>query len=258
MDTTGVRILWDSTETLSTLPPDAGPLRLIYFEATAFDAAIILHYNAGRVPSLPWLWDIFPTYGKVNAGEKSSPIAFGTPVTTNDGKIVPVYATTKSNNALAFSITFNGKVMSSELGSTESGNLIANDNKTVHFAAPHVTNINEPIAFIKIDSDKELIAEKVIVNDVNLGKEIIGEESGVTGTIAAYPNPFDQEVMVSVPSEFKGGMMTVSDVNGRVIGTFTITSETMTLNSFSGKPAGVYTVTMKNGLKSANTVIIKR
>jgi hypothetical protein len=52
--------------------------------------------------------------------------------------------------------------------------------------------------------------------------------------------------------------MTVSDVNGKVIGTFSINQETMTLNAFTGKPAGVYTITMKNGLKSANTVIIKR
>jgi hypothetical protein len=205
------------------------------------------------------LWDTIPSYGKVVAGAKStSPIAFGTPVVTNDGKIVPVYATAKSNKALAFSITFNGKVMASELGSNESSNLIANDNKTVHFAAPHVTNINEPIAFIKVDADKEIVAEKVIVNDVNLGKEIIGNESGIMGSVAAYPNPFDSEVMVSIPAEFKGGMLTVSDVNGRVIGTFSINQETMTVNAFAGKPAGVYTITMKNGLKSANTVIIKR
>jgi peptidoglycan hydrolase-like amidase len=177
---------------------------------------------------------------------------------TNDGKIVPVYATAKSNKALAFSITFNGKVITSELGSSESGNLITNDDNTVHFAAPYVSSVKEPIAFIKIDSDEELVAEKVIVNDVNLGKEIIGEESGVTGSVAAYPNPFDQEVMVSIPAEFKGGVMTVSDVNGKVIGTFSINQETMTLNAFTGKPAGVYTITMKNGLKSANTVIIKR
>ena len=259
MDTTGIRILYDSLETLTTLPPDAGPLRLIYFEATALDAAIILHYNAGRVPSLPWMWDTIPSYGKVVAGSQSkSPIAFGTPVMTNDGKIVPVYATAKSNKALAFSITFNGKVITSELGSSESGNMITNDDNTVHFAAPYVTSVKEPIAFIKIDSDEELIAEKVIVNDVNLGKEIIGEESGVTGSVAAYPNPFDQEIMVSIPADFKGGMMTVSDVNGKVIGTFSINQETMTLNAFAGKPSGVYTITMKNGLKSANTVIIKR
>jgi len=259
MDTFGIRILWDSTETLTTLPPDAGPLRLIYYEATSLDAALILHYNAGRVPSLPWLWDTIPSYGKVIAGKPSSPIAFGAPVATNDGgKIVPVYATAKSNKAFAFSITFNGKVMSSEVGANNTNDLIINDAKTVHFAAPQVLNINEPIAFIKIDSDDELVAEKVIVNDVALGKENIEQQNGVTGAIATYPNPFDQEVTVSVPAEFKGGVLSVSDVNGRVIGTFSLNQETLTLNAFAGKPAGVYTITMKHGVKTANSVIIKR
>jgi hypothetical protein len=259
MDTFGIRILWDSVETLTTLPPDAGPLRLIYYEATALDAALILHYNAGRVPSLPWMWDTIPSYGKVVAGKSTSPIAFGTPVVTNDGaKIVPVYATAKTNKAFAFSVTFNGKVMSSEVGANSTNDLIINDAKTVHFAASEITNTKEPIAFIKIDSDNELVAEKIIVNDVVLGKENIEQQTGVTGSIASYPNPFDQEVTVSVPSEFKGGVLTVSDVNGRVIGTFSLNQETMTLNAFAGKPAGVYTITMKNGVKTANSVIIKQ
>ena len=258
MDTFGIRMLWDMNETLTTLPPDAGPLRLIYFETTALDAALILHYNAGRLPSLPWLWDTIPSYGKVVGGAKS-PIAFGTPVMTNDGgKIVPVYATSKSNKAFAFSITFNGNVVSSEVGANNTNDLIINDAKTVHFAAPQVVDISEPIAFIKIDSDEELVAEKVVVNDVVLGKEIIGQQNGVTGTIATYPNPFDQEVTVSIPSEFKGGMLTVSDVNGKVVGTYSMNQETMTLNAFAGKPSGVYTITMKNGVHTANSVIIKR
>ncbi|MFM7338544.1 MAG: T9SS type A sorting domain-containing protein, partial [Bacteroidota bacterium] len=91
-----------------------------------------------------------------------------------------------------------------------------------------------------------------------LGKENIEQQNGVTGAIATYPNPFDQEVTVSVPAEFKGGVLSVSDVNGRVIGTFSLNQETLTLNAFAGKPAGVYTITMKHGVKTANSVIIKR
>ncbi|HRE56845.1 MAG TPA: hypothetical protein PLW09_03405, partial [Candidatus Kapabacteria bacterium] len=57
VDTFGVRTRMDSIESMSGMPPDAGPLRLIYFEANQHDAALILSYLSARVPSLPWIFD---------------------------------------------------------------------------------------------------------------------------------------------------------------------------------------------------------
>ena len=258
MDTTGIRVRWDSTESLVGLPPDAGPLRLIYYEATALDAATILHYISGRVPSLPWIWDTIPSYGKTVAGAQPANVTFGKPFVSAEGyKVVPVFANSISNKPFSFSASFNGEVVSTEVGNETEGNLITNDNKSVFFAAPSITDIKTPIAFVRVNSDKELVADNIVVNDVKLAKQNI-ENENVSGVMAAYPNPFENELTISVPAEFKGGSLTISDVTGKVIGTFSINQEIMTLNAFAGKSAGVYTISMKNGVHNANSVVVKR
>jgi hypothetical protein len=76
--------------------------------------------------------------------------------------------------------------------------------------------------------------------------------------MAAYPNPFENEIMVNVPAEFKGGVLTVSDVTGKVISTMNINQETMLINTFAGYSAGVYTISMINGSHTTKFVVVKR
>ena len=256
-DTFGTRVRWDSVESLSGLPADIGPLRLIYFEATPLDAAYILHYNAGRIPSLPWIWDTIPSYGK-SVTPVSNGISFGKPFVSAEGnKVVPVYANAKTNNPFSFSVTLNTEVKSAETANDESGNIITNDSKTVHFASPSITDITSPIAFITVNNETDLQATNKIVNDIVLGKEII-ENNDISSVMAAYPNPFDNEIMVNVPAEFKGGVLTVSDVTGKVISTMNINQETMLINTFAGYSAGVYTISMVNGSHTTKYVVVKR
>ena len=256
-DTFGTRVRYDSVESLSGLPADIGPLRLIYFEATPLDAAYILHYNAGRIPSLPWIWDTIPSYGK-SVTPVSNGISFGKPFVSADGnKVVPVYANAKTNNPFSFSVTLNAEVKSAETSNEESGNIITNDAKTVHFASSSITDITSPIAFITVNNESDLQATTKIVNDIVLGKEII-ENNDLSSVMAAYPNPFENEIMVNVPAEFKGGVLTVSDVTGKVISTMNINQETMLVNTFAGYSAGVYTISMVNGSHATKYVVVKR
>jgi hypothetical protein len=256
-DTFGTRVRYDSVESLSGLPADIGPLRLIYFEATPLDAAYILHYNAGRIPSLPWIWDTIPSYGK-SVTPVSNGISFGKPFVSTDGnKVVPVYANAKTNNPFSFSVTLNAEVKSAETSNDESGNIITNDSKTVHFASSSITDITSPIAFITVNNESDLQATNKVVNDIVLGKEII-ENNDISSVMAAYPNPFENEIMVNVPAEFKGGVLTVSDVTGKVISTMNINQETMLINTFAGYSAGVYTISMINGSHTTKFVVVKR
>ena len=52
----------------------------------------------------------------------------------------------------------NAEVKSAETSNEESGNIITNDSKTVHFASSSITDITSPIAFIKIVSGSKIVA----------------------------------------------------------------------------------------------------
>jgi hypothetical protein len=258
VDTFGTRVRWDSVESLVGLPPDAGPLRLIYYQVTPLDAALILHYISGRVPSLPWIWDTIPQYGKVVNSQPQN-ISFGKIfINANGQKVVPVYATQKTNKPFAFSVTFNGEVIASELSNENSANIVSNSRNTVHFASPAIEDIQTPVAFVTIKSEDAIIAEKKIVNDRVLGREVLESNGEVVTGVKAYPNPFESDLAINVPAEFKGGVLTVADVTGKIVATINLNQDITTVAALNGQPAGVYTLTLKNGVNVTNTVVVKR
>jgi len=86
-----VEIKWRNKNYADSLPADVGSIKQIFYQVNEYDAALILHYIAARLPELPWLYDTIPLYGKISATELANNVYFGSSEEYN-GKIrMPVY-----------------------------------------------------------------------------------------------------------------------------------------------------------------------
>ncbi len=196
VDTFGVRIRRDSVESLAGLPPDAGPLRLIYYEANARDASDILHYISARIPSLPWIWDTLGIYGKATIASKTADnIRFNnyTSVAANIYKI-PVYLN-GSASGMSAEFTVDGKILNVESVQNEINSVFADYNESkVVIAASGEFNELEPIAYITVETNNNTLnTSKVDYNERKQSSQsIILDQTDVVNTavISTYPNPF--------------------------------------------------------------------
>lgn len=195
VDTFGVRIRRDSVESLAGLPPDAGPLRLIYYEANARDASDILHYISARIPSLPWIWDTLGIYGKATIATKPADnIKFNnySTVAANIYK-VPVYLN-GSASGMSAEFTVNGKILNVESVQNETNSVFADYNESkVVIAASGEFNELDPIAYITVETNNATLStSKVDFNERKQSSQSITLEQteASTAIISTYPNPF--------------------------------------------------------------------
>lgn len=204
VDTFGVRIRRDSVESLAGLPPDAGPLRLIYYHANAQDASDILHYISGRIPSLPWIWDTLGIYGKATISNNiANNIQFNNFVKLSSNTYkVPLYINGETNN-LSVEFTIDGKVLNVEPVQKEMNivHVDFNENKVVA-AADGEFNEKEPIAYITFESTKkELQTTNIEFNErqVNAQKLVLAQDDNEIGqNISNYPNPFTNSTTIKI------------------------------------------------------------
>ena len=209
VDTFGVRITRDSVESLAGLPPDAGPLRLIYYQANAKDASNILHYISGRIPSLPWIWDTLGNYGKATIPTQiANNIKFNnyTKIANNTYKI-PLFVNGETD-ALSAEFNVDGKVLNVEAVQNELNtvNVDFNENKVV-VAASGEFNDAEPIAYLTLEtSNKEINTTNIEFNENNVKSQkliLVDKDDERSQVISNYPNPFasSTSIKVNIPSK---------------------------------------------------------
>lgn len=102
---TSIRI--NDTTRISGSPQTGHPSTVVYFDATAFDAAYILLYLAGKLPTLPWILDTIPPFGKL-PGSVPTALAFGTTPSELNDRFVAVPITMQGVGALSaeFSLAY--------------------------------------------------------------------------------------------------------------------------------------------------------
>jgi hypothetical protein len=208
VDTFGVRIRRDSVESLAGLPPDAGPLRLIYYEANAKDASDILMYISARIPSLPWIWDTLGIFGKATLTSKIADniLLKGHTLIASNTYRVPIYINGVSKG-LSSEFTIDGNVIKVEPVQSNVNTVFTdyNDNKIV-IAAAGEFNENEPIAYITIETEKNRITTSRI--DFNERKQenqsiLLEQNDNIVETITSNPNPVISNTLLNfnIPAE---------------------------------------------------------
>ncbi|MBK7985592.1 MAG: hypothetical protein IPK11_01415 [Ignavibacteria bacterium] len=173
VDTFGVRTRMDSIESMSGMPPDAGPLRLIYFEANQHDAALILSYLSARVPSLPWIFDTIPNPKfNENAIKQASDIFVKniSKVSVDEYEVtIGINGATKSAMSLEFSV--NGDIVGVQSPQNVNGNnevdyIADNSNSKVVVATSHLFNPNDDVVTFRVKTIENILELNGVQFDV--------------------------------------------------------------------------------------------
>jgi len=162
------------------IPSQVSSISQIFFEATEYDAALILHYMGGRLTRLPWLLDTVPRYGKLLDDELyASGIELGkiTDIGNNTFK-VPVYLNGKNTGPLSIKMKLNGTVLSS----TSNFDLLTSyQNDMFVLAGTGEYSNQSPVCYLTIQTDEnQLNISELRFNDrelpsINMKRNIIAK-----------------------------------------------------------------------------------
>ena len=166
-----------------------------FFEATEYDAAIIMLYMSGRVPTLPWLLDTIIPYGRAGAEVLvANTVATGKAVSVGENVYrIPVSLNGNAKGAVAVKFAVDGEILDVngiELG--ENKVLVDYNSNTVTLAASGEFNAEEVIAFITVKTENpEVSFSNMRFNDKTRGNVTIQvkDAQANSANINIYPNP---------------------------------------------------------------------
>jgi hypothetical protein len=253
----GSRIRFDSANYLSILPPDAGPLSRIYFHTTPMDAALVLHYLAGRVPSLPWIWDTIPTYGKV--------VESGPPITIreiqrdvdNEFVVYALFANQDKTQALSFSLNGRQGMKMISTASALYNSEYASNNEWIHYAGSENYHSNIPILTFSMNG-VPVESLPMLINDKPYNIVIDKSVSSVDESFDLNLHVTQKTDGVEVQCSDIGGLIVVYDNLGRIFHKAHVTQPIMFIPSGTIE-SGVYHIvhTLGNQSITEKFIILK-
>jgi hypothetical protein len=238
------KILTKSKNYADDLPAEVSSIKQILFFANEYDAALILHYIAVKVPQLPWLLDTSVIKGKVSDFTKINVSASNIQTLGNGLYRVPVYLNQDFDGALGVRMSFNA-----EVADVESNLMKVNSANSVYLAGSDEFKSSEPVAYVTLKSDaKFLTMSEISVNDEARVSSKYALNSGeVTGlSVGTITNPVEKNNVnfyVSIP-EAGNYTLTVFDVLGNQIavvanGEYEVGTKVINFNA-NGLNSGAY------------------
>jgi len=243
-------------------------LRLIYFDANALDAALILHYISGRVFSLPWIFDTIPgEAGKVNGqNSRANNVVFGTPNSSGQNiYTIPIYLNGTQNGPVGLELSASGKIINVTPVNGNSDNIVlaeANGDKFA-LAADGYFLSNEPIAYITVESTEPVLSvSNVEFNGLKKeNQQVILNNSSDENTIV-QPNPAGNTASITYNIPMDGHYnLTIVDVVGRPVATLYSGALTQGPRTFvwnineSAAETGMYVARLTGNTTNANAII---
>lgn len=207
----------------SNLPVQVNTIKRIYFEANEYDAALILHYMACRLPYLPWLLDTIPQYGKLAAENKATNINFGSAQKVGENTYnIPVYLNGSVNGALGTSFELNGTVTDINVLDNNEGQLFTDfSGNNVVISGAGKYGSDNPICYVTVISNTpELKITNVRFNDkhvpdVNLALLSVNSDDSDGSYLQNSPNPVVNSTVISVNIQNAGNYtLAIYDVTG--------------------------------------------
>ncbi len=177
--------------------PYVGGDPILFFEATEYDAAIIMLYMAGRVPYLPWLLDltVLPPYGR---GAAAAGIASNLHIAQPHSSAPGVYRFPIALNgawagALGIRVQFNGVISGVEIAPRFADRLtVAYDAGRMAIAGVIECEAGEPILYVTLRvEDAQLRVSNVRLNDEELPELVVPLAVTAAPTTVGHvaPNP---------------------------------------------------------------------
>lgn len=226
-------IPWRDKHYADNLPEGINSIKRIFYQATEYDAAWMLHYMSARVPELPWIYDTIVRYGKVGIDDyRANGIRFGEVSPLGNGEYkIPVYLNGSENNVFGARFELDAQVIDiqSDFQTWATANRVVISGST-----DGEFNSESPICYIRVVSEKPQVnVFNVRYND----KEAEGFSANLTSVETGNtdmeilsqntPNPFAANTMINVNVQAEGNYtLAVFDMFGNKIRT--IANGTMT------------------------------
>lgn len=243
-----------------------------FFEATEYDAALIMLYMSGRVPTLPWLLDTIIPYGR--AAVKStvaSNVFMGGAVKVEENVYrIPVQLNGVAKGAVAAKFEINGEVL--EVAGVELGEnkvFVDYNNGNVVIAATGEFNEAEPVAYVTVKTTNNSIDVKDIrFNDAHKGNAQIMVK-GNEELAGVYPNPVNSTARINFTIPQSGSYdVSIYDMLGNKVKTLKAGYMSAGVGSVEWNTtddagmnvgAGSYTYRIQGeGVSNAHTIVVIR
>lgn len=236
------------------------PNEVVYFQATPFDAAYILLYLAGKLPTLPWILDTIPPFGKLPTTIPTA-LTFGSASMSNDRFVdVPVMMQGVGAMGAEFNLNYDAsslRLVSFTAAKRDAQHMVAtNGNRVViaavdEFSAPTVVGT---VRFEKLgNGNLDIATSGLTVNDQLAKNVTVNVGAPALSDLGAYPDPFytkngTTQIYYSTKTD---GLVTLKlyDVLGNVVRTLVSTEQSKGAYSvvFDGRdgfnnelPSGTY------------------
>lgn len=250
--------------------PDVSSLNQIYYEATEYDAGLIMRYLSGRLPYLPWIYDIDttgPDFGKVALDNVADNVRFGAPTSVGGGLVqIPVYLNGNHDGAFGVRFGTNSDIVSVTPVVGES-NLVSSDNGTdvAVIAGNGTFDGNQPVALVTMKESDVLTFSDIRFNESTMPNHSISMVENNESNVSAYPNPATTSLAVAVNAPVSGDLsVRVYDMFGKIVntihegtvsaGTFSATWNTADMGGVA-VAAGTYIVRFEGAGVSAVKVV---
>lgn len=254
--------------------PDVSSLNQIYYEATEYDAGLIMRYLSGRLPYLPWIYDndtTGPDFGKTTLENVADNVRFGTPVAVGGGLMqVPVFLNNNHDGAFGVRFASNSDIVSVVPVVNEKNNVAGDFAADVAVVAGNGTfDMNQPVAMVTVKQNADLTFADVRFNEVLVGNHNLSMVEDTDVNVTVYPNPVSSNMTLSVNAP-ASGLLTVRvyDTFGKLVATIYdantvagVVNATWNTADVNGTPvaAGSYVVRMEGaGLSTSKVVNVVR
>ncbi len=191
----------------SIVPTQINTLKMVFFQVTEYDAAIMLDYMAGRMESLPYLIDTVPTHGKITEKEElaTNIIAGAAERIGNNTYMIPVYINGAVNGPLSMRFSIDGKVTGVTTDNSGAISMLNDfsDNEVVVAGTGNFKS-GLPVCVITVESAKsDLTVSNIRFNDVETGRQSIylaNTEDANNGELMLnnQPNPFYGKTQITM------------------------------------------------------------
>lgn len=260
----------------SNLPTGVNSIKRIFFQVTEYDAAMIMHFMAARIPELPWLLDTIPQYGKINAEENANGLKIGNSVKVDENTYkLPVYLNGYLNGPIAAKFDIDGEVLNIEDSGNEANQLMTDhQNNVVVIAGNGEFDKSTPVCYITIKSNSQNAKlSNIRFNDQNTDNIetmlMSAPDDNSNQSLSSYPNPFTNFTTVNVNVPSNGNyVLSIYDGMGNKVKTLvngSLTAGNYSYNWFGTNDAGmklqsgvyVYRLTGENVTLSNKVVLSK-
>lgn len=195
----------------------------IFYEATSFDAALILDFTAGKITTLPWLIDpihdyAYPTLGASTSLANGVQLNYLMDAGYNTYKI-PVYLNGISNGPTSLTFDVNAQII--DVKAVLNGSLFVqyNGNRVV-IAGSGFFTADEPVAFVTVSTnEKSIKLSNVNLNDDKSSDVSIETTSASDNSVLSNnPNPVENTTMISMNVSVSGNYtLNIYDMLGNVV-----------------------------------------